>query len=294
MHGAGPVGQAAVRGVANVAARKGAAELLQGDLGQALKAQLASEGRIGRALTRKGPGFVRATPARIKLVDVLSNILDKDEGDPITKGMSEPEIFKRKIKAMNQLMGNPERLASKAHDLTAGLALIDPELAELAKAQAIQSLQFLQSKMPQDPGTMRSLGGSRWTPDGPAVDKWLRYFKAVSDPAGVVEDFSRGVLTPEAAEALKATSPAHFAEMQRRLLDDPQRLERLTYQERAQLGFLLETPTHPLMNTIPQLQANFGGDDSQGVQQPQPAQGSTQGGKPNTLTSTQSLTLSRG
>lgn len=95
------------------------------------------------------------------------------------------------------------------------VARIMPQLMVSAQRGA----QFLQSKLPprvRNPGIHNA-------PLAPLSDseisRMARYIQAVNNPRSVLGDLEMGALTPEAVEALKATSPKWFTEIQQMAID---------------------------------------------------------------------------
>jgi hypothetical protein len=236
--------------------------------------------------------------SKINVDTVLNGVLDEPT-EPATKtraGAPEKSVkFNRKIKAFNELMGNPEKLKTKLFDLTQGLMLLNPELGQLAQQQLADRLNFLYEKLPQDPGTQNGLLGSSWVPDDFAIDTWMRYYEAVADPPSVAELLGADRLSPQAAEALKATSPGTFRQIQTIIIQNPERLSKIEYQRRIQLGYLYDLPTDPMFNVLGALQANLADDQKQGEQEPLTQAPITAPGQSKTqtqLSATQQLTLS--
>lgn len=76
-------------------------------------------------------------------------------------------------------------------------------------------------------------------------DNFLRVYRAVDNPLSVVEDLTRGEVTPDAIEAVRICYPPIYAQMQRMVLErisEPD-APKLKYDQLVQLGVLLNVPT---------------------------------------------------
>jgi len=244
--------------VGNLAARKATAKVLDKDIGSAVRAQLGSQGRIGRAVTRFGKQFLRG-PVQLAAHKSFDGVLTGAEKDDIASKKNDAQKFKAQMKAVNGLVNNPDALAQRMREATSAISVIDPELGELTKNSLLTKTQYLAEKFPINPGNMTTIAGDRWVPSPQDLIKFGRYAEAVHDPAGIVERAMAGRLTPEAAEVLKELEPAHFAEMQKRIMEDPNIIEKMEndYHMRVNLGLLFDVPTDPTLMIMPQLQDNF-------------------------------------
>jgi len=240
----------------SVAGRKVAAKVLDGDISKIIKTQLTSQGRIGRAVA-KGSPYARKVSVPLTAHEALSGVMNDQEKETVKAAKGDARKFLAQMKVLQSLNGDPNKMLKRATDATSGISALNPELGALTRDAMLKKMQFLAEKLPQNPGSMHSITGDRWLPNPQDVAKWTRYAEAVMDPAGIVEKAMANRLTPEAAEVLKRLSPAHFAEMQRRLLEDPKRLENMSYAQRINLGLLFDVPTDPTLTIMPQLQEHF-------------------------------------
>lgn len=256
--GLGEGGQFATASAAGSAARIGAANLVDGNIAALVNKQLRSQGRIGRAVSRFGKTLLKG-PVQIATYKAFDGILSENEVNQIKSGKSDAEKFREQMKIVKAIINKPDELSSRLDDILARVAVLDPELGILAKKQAVKQVQFLAEKFPINPGNMASLSGDRWLPSPQDMIKFARYQEAMSDFAGIVEKAMTGRLTPEGAEVLKKMAPAHYAEMQKRIMSDPTILKKMekNYGMRINLGLLFEIPTDPTLMIMPQLQDNF-------------------------------------
>jgi hypothetical protein len=81
------------------------------------------------------------------------------------------------------------------------------------------------------------------------MTKFARYVQAATDPATVLEQVaSGGVVTPQAAEALKVVYPSLFAAAQKRLLEQASDVDHpVPYGRREQASLLFDVPLDSTM-----------------------------------------------
>jgi len=91
--------------------------------------------------------------------------------------------------------------------------------------------------------------------------KFMRYARAVDDPASVVDDMAEGRLTPEAVESLRAVYPAIYDQIRAqaisRIADEK---HPISYTQRVQMGILLGLPTDKTLapKFVQSMQQTFG------------------------------------
>lgn len=131
--------------------------------------------------------------------------------------------------------------------MTRGLEGAPAGVREAVQAKVARAADFLESKLPPaapvPAGVPPHLARERkLSPE--EVSKFRRYERAVDDPLSVLDDARKGTLTPEAIEAVKATSPMIFeairTEIGGRLAA---RTKPLSWKEQTQLNLLLDLPT---------------------------------------------------
>jgi hypothetical protein len=120
----------------------------------------------------------------------------------------------------------------------------DPELENAIVGQVERGLKFLDSKAPKQtlmPGMIP--GDGKWHPSKAALEKWSRYVAAVNDPAAVLEQAAKGIVTIEGAETLKAVYPELYAEAQRMLMEKAPTFQKtLPYTRRVAIWILYGIP----------------------------------------------------
>jgi hypothetical protein len=113
--------------------------------------------------------------------------------------------------------------------------------------QAIQDVvdrrvSFLMDKAPKD-SRPAALVKIPWRPSPSAVEKFGRYLRAVEEPMTVFEDLEHGMVTPEAAEALRVVYPELYAEARGELVRRAGDLvASVPYAKRQNLSILFKVP----------------------------------------------------
>lgn len=185
-----------------------------------------SDTRIGRALS----GFARGS----------------------TQAVRPPELgtFARKAAEVRRIAASPDTLAGRIGGNLGDLRLRAPKLADAMTETALAGIALLRDKLPAmlpiDPLDPHA----KVPPPPPAQrEQWLRYYHAVKDPDGVVEDLRDGRLSLEGVEVLKAVYPEKYAAIQRATFDQMAsgKLKNLDHQRRIGLGILLQVPTDPTL-----------------------------------------------
>jgi hypothetical protein len=180
-----------------------------------------SDGRIARAIRALSSGRF-AAPAR-----------------------TSTEAFARKSAQVSALAADAPRLLKRVAANTAPLRGSAPRLADALTGVSLAGLALLRDKMPvrapADP-----LDPKRRAPPPSYAEqaRWLRYYDAVTDPLGVVDDLRSGRMSIEGVEVLKTVYPALFARTRDAVAGAMAdgKLGKLTSQQRVGLGVLLDLP----------------------------------------------------
>lgn len=139
-----------------------------------------------------------------------------------------------------------------------------PKITDAFTHAASVATKFLQSKVP--PGSkfvendlQPHLKESRVSDADQA--KFLRYVRAVDDPASIVDDMAEGRLTPESVEALRSVYPKIYDQVRSaalsRIADEK---HPIGYAQRVQMGILLGLPTDKTLTPefVQSMQSTFG------------------------------------
>lgn len=151
------------------------------------------------------------------------------------------------------------RMGGTTEGRVAGATSSRPDLGASIGAKVDRDRAFLASKLP--PERSAALGRSKAPPVDPETrERFLRYYRAVTDPLSVLDDMAKGRVTREAVEAIRATSPALFGDIQGKVLHAVSTSKtELPYERRVALSLLLDTPIDPTMSPqfIATIQAVF-------------------------------------
>lgn len=169
--------------------------------------------------------------------------------------------FKERANFTTSMATDPEALVAEFENRFGDMEQ-SPAISGAMMKQFTATAQFLDSKLPKDPLAGQYLSGfhSKWQPNDSQLAIYERYVKAVEDPVSVVEDLSRGRVSPEAVEALKTLNPKMFEQLQTGVTDAIMKPDaNLSYKQKLLIGTLFEIPADPSMtaNFIASMQENY-------------------------------------
>lgn len=129
-----------------------------------------------------------------------------------TSSASLAQTFQQRRDVVARFLAAPQqRTAAALQDLD------DVPGLQAALATKIEGgARFLAGKLPTRTATT-TLAGGEPQPTPAEMDRWLRYARAVDDPASVIDDAARGHVSREGVEALRAVYPELHAELQSRI-----------------------------------------------------------------------------
>ncbi len=154
--------------------------------------------------------------------------------------------YARRAGAVRQWQENPAVLQARIADHVQTLQQDAPQVARALVSVAARASAFLASKLPQ-PAKADPLFGKEGAPSASEQAKFLRYARAVEDPASVAEDLARGRVSYEGVEALRAVYPSVYAELRGGVMRELSARKGLSYQQRVQLGVLFDVTAAPSM-----------------------------------------------
>lgn len=96
-----------------------------------------------------------------------------------------------------------------------------PRFSGAFSGKMAASAAFLESKLPAPPSRVGELQGSKKLPsvDPQAIEKFGRYWTAVTSPTACLELLERGQLRPEHVEALQAVHPRVLQQIQSSVME---------------------------------------------------------------------------
>ena len=159
------------------------------------------------------------------------------------------------IKRIQTLVQNPTMLMDDLAKNTGSLHNAAPNLAAVVTTSIVNTLNYLNSKIPAGPQHMYL--APDWEPSYYEKIKFQRTFNAVSHPVTILEGIKRGSLTNYEVEAVQLTSPKLFMEMQHKVMEQmtPEKTKELEYAQKLSLAKFLGQPLDS--NMLPQsIQAN--------------------------------------
>lgn len=139
---------------------------------------------------------------------------------------------------------------------TAELATVAPGTALALAQQANRAVEFLRSKLPPPSTTPHLLQPqlNQRTWDAASIDKFERYLETVKDPQSALDDLSRGRLTAEQVEVLKAVYPSLYNEMRVTVAAElAAHGQEMPFDSVVQLSLLMDVTGHPSLT--PEYQA---------------------------------------
>lgn len=136
------------------------------------------------------------------------------------------------------------RVRARVEETFAAVSPQAPKLAASVATKATKGAQFLASKLPAPIVNAQSLTPSRPRPVSDVeLEKFARYWSAVSSPVSVLEDLQRGKLAPEQVEALQAVYPEFYQSLRLKVVERLGALDSkgtlVPYRARLQLDLLL-------------------------------------------------------
>lgn len=160
------------------------------------------------------------------------------------------EKYKEITDHIKKMVGNPQTMMDHMSDNTSGLYAAAPNITQSLNQSAMQSLGFLNSKIPQAPNPM--LLSPVWKPSPTQKAKFSRYYHAVSQPLEALKQVKSGTLTSETMESLQAVHPQLLEEMRQKVLEHlkPEKAMKLTYSKKVALSKFLGQPLD--QNMVPQ------------------------------------------
>ena len=139
-------------------------------------------------------------------------------------------------------MGSADEVAEQAQRLAReGLGYGFPLLADAADAletHGVRRIEFLAGKMPK----VTQIGTTRLMPPEGAIRAWARMVAAADNPGEIEERVAHGTVTREDREVMQALYPERYAAFVRQVVEHPQDVAKLPYQNRLSLALFTGAP----------------------------------------------------
>ena len=141
-----------------------------------------------------------------------------------------------------QLASNPDILGQHLSNAVEGMNEALPNVSQSMQHAMMASVMFLNSKLPR-PQSQFMLSKD-WEPSQLQKQKFDKYYDAVNNPTSVLQQIKNASLSGEAIEAVQATHPELFKEMQTKVLGemDQDKARKLSYGVRLSLAKFLGQP----------------------------------------------------
>lgn len=195
--------------------------------------QALTSGRLGSA--RPGAGSAASS------VRTASRVVVALRGAPEERR----EEYRRVTAELRELATDPEALGARLGETLAPVGEASPQLADAMTMTAVRGVTHLVEHLPavEQPTLLSHLPGGVLEPSQWEIDRFLRRYEAVEDPLSILDRAAEGALHVEHREAVEATYPEVYAEIQARVAELLGGLEeRPSYQARLQLGVLMGAP----------------------------------------------------
>jgi hypothetical protein len=131
------------------------------------------------------------------------------------------------------------------------------------ETDARRRAEYLARFAPRKPAWAAQMG-AQWQYPQDQIDRFAAVYRAVTQPASVLEDFGNGTLTPDAAAAWRETSPGMYKMVAQFVMEHFDASE-ASYAERFNVSMLLGAPMDPTMHMVPSLQGDFQRNPPQGT-----------------------------
>lgn len=256
------VGQ--IPGVAHFIGAKAAQlaeRLIGGKIGEAVAGQTArGKAAIEAVLSATRAATKYSVPVATKILSELRFGLRASEPDEQAAPSKAdlPGLFKERTDEIKQLTAydaagvprvRPE-VRQKIADGLKSIGAVDPVLADKLESKAVLKIEYLSSIIPRRPDIAGAqIGPDKWSPSDMAMRSWARAAYAVENPYSVLERAAHGVVTPEEAAAVHATSPeileAYSREIGARL---PELRQTLPYRSQIALSILTGATVDPALD----------------------------------------------
>jgi hypothetical protein len=210
------------------------------------KSAMSAEARVQAGVAAAVDRVAKGSPKRANYMPATSQVLDKLLGDPESPAKTPQAKFKVVQDRLSKMAVAPDAVGESLYHLLQPVAQISEQLADMLEGVLGVQLSYLQSKLPQDPGTMMMFGKSMWQPTDRELYEFSMHAMGVVMPLETVDLIADGMVPPQAAEALAATNPEIFAKLQHSMIERADEIrENSTYSQRIALGLAFQLPLDP-------------------------------------------------
>lgn len=171
---------------------------------------------------------------------------------------------------IQDLKSNPNLMLNTVGRYIAPYREAAPETANEMVQIFANKINYLESKLPipkYDNGVISKFSKQPSSLSTIEAAKFRRIVNTLENPTSVLDDLSKGTITREQTEALKAVYPSIYAKIQDSVMEyiTQDQKAKLSYQQRINLGILLDIPTDRSISPefIQQLQLSYPIEESQ-------------------------------
>jgi hypothetical protein len=249
------MGGRAAGGMAMAAGYSGGGGLYDALMGQAGVAGLGANVRktIGNLLENAGKSKA-VRPGTLTTAWVARSRFDfggsDDKEKLATTGTTLRSAFEARRQELLKFAAAPMAAQRVIHEQVRPLRLVSEQLADQIEMQSMEIPQWLYEKLPKDPGTIQTLGVSRWKASEVEILEWAEYGKGALYPMETIEGALNGDLSPQAAESLRTIWPEHFRALQVEILKRaPELADSLSYDQQVRLSILTDIAIDSTMSS---------------------------------------------
>lgn len=278
----GPLGGAIAYGAARIADKAG--RLITGKMSMA-SAEAAEKAAdiiesVMKGGSKIGPTLPRASAALA--TTFLGDEDDEVETEPVPRKRSsggdlvanyrkrEKELRRMTVASMSGAFTVRDEIRRRVSANLEVLRMYDPRLADKAEAVLLRKMSWLASQLPKRP----DVAGKYWHPPLSDIRSFARKVAAVERPMGVLKRVAAGTVTPEDAEAFKATNPEWHASIVRDVIMRMDEARELPPKGRLALSIFTGLPIDPGLHppVLRQLQSSYAAEPGSqaGTQNPVP------------------------
>ena len=196
------------------------------------------ENQVDRAIGKAAKGLATPREPKVRVVGSAAPEHRTSDREPLN------DRYRAAIKDLDQMVAHPVPLEQRVSLASQEIATQAPNVASAYALTVSRAAAFLTSKRPEAlvaPGPF----DMHQEPSVQSTEKlsYLRSYEAVKNPMGVFKAFERGEVTPEAAEALKATAPKVYNQLRDRTMEEvAKKGTKLPFRQRVTLSLLFDIP----------------------------------------------------
>lgn len=169
----------------------------------------------------------------------------------------------RRIDEVREMVASPDAVMEQMAEKTRNLSEVAPNTAFALQQTALRGAQFLNERLPRDPGmgdSITPLVPTNWKPTGQEIARAMRYIRAIENPGAVIKDVKNGQVDVDTMDALKAVYPnIHNEIVNAIMMRAANHKKPLSYEQKVQLSIITGVPIDYSMRpeSIKTLQKNM-------------------------------------